>query len=147
MTQDNPTPPPVDYAGTSAAKTGLFAPPPIPPEPAPPEQRTMGMLCHLLALSGLVGIPFGTVLGPLVIWLIKKNEMPFVNDQGKEALNFHISVIILAIILSPTICLAGLGLILLIAVGITALVFTIIATVKASSGAYYRYPYSMRLIK
>jgi len=107
----------------------------------------MGMLCHLLALSGLVGIPFGTVLGPLVIWLIKKNEMPFVNDQGKEALNFHISVIILAIILSPTICLAGLGLILLIAVGITALVFTIIATVKASSGAYYRYPYSMRLIK
>jgi uncharacterized Tic20 family protein len=51
------------------------------------DARLWGMFCHLIAFSGYV-VPFGSVLGPLIIWLIKKDEMPFVDDQGKESLNF-----------------------------------------------------------
>jgi uncharacterized Tic20 family protein len=160
MTQDNPTPPPQDpippidpNAGAApidygtAPKTGLFAPPVAPLELAPENQRVMGMLAHLLALCGFVGVPFGNFLGPLVIWLIKKEEMPFVDDQGKESLNFQITVLIAAIVISPTICLLGLGIVLLIALAVAAVVLTILASVKASQGVYYRYPWSMRLIK
>ena len=58
------------------------------------KQRTMGMLCHLLALIGIVATAntFGPFIGPLIVWLVKKDEMPFVDDQGKEALNFQITV-------------------------------------------------------
>jgi len=154
MTQDNPLPPqdpsptdPISAALPQALKTGMFAPPPVPIGEAPQAERTFGMLAHLLSLSGLVGIPFGNILGPLVIWLIKKDTMPFVNDQGKEALNFNLSMLILAIVISPTICLAGLGIILLIALVGFMIVITIIASVKANQGVYYRYPFSARLIK
>ena len=114
---------------------------------APKEQRTLGMLCHLLALAGIV-VPFpgGNVLGPLILWLVKKEEMPFVNDQGKEAVNFQITVLIAALCCLP-LFLIVIGFFLLLAVGITALVFTIIATIKASEGQYYRYPFALRLIK
>jgi uncharacterized protein len=128
-------------------KTGMFAPPSVPMGEAPQAERVFGMLCHLLALSGLVGIPLGNILGPLVMWLVKKETMPFVNDQGKEALNFNISMLILAIAITPTICLAGLGIILLIGLLIFMIVVTIIAAIKANQGIYYRYPFSARLIK
>jgi uncharacterized Tic20 family protein len=145
MTENAPIPPidptPVPPRG------GLFDPPYTPTELAPPEERTMGMLCHLLSLCSLVGIPFGNIIGPLVIWLVKKDTMPFVNDQGKESLNFQISTAIICLILAPLICLAGIGLILIIPVIIAALVFTVIATVKANQGVYYRYPFALRLIK
>jgi uncharacterized Tic20 family protein len=103
------------------------------------------MLAHLSALVQLLTIP--TIVGPLVVWLIKKNEMPFVDDQGKEALNFHITVWIAALVLTPTICLAGIGIILLMALGVVALVFAIIAAMKANEGIRYRYPLTLRLIK
>lgn len=138
-------PPPVDYA--APIKTGMFAPPAVPVEPPPQQDRAMGMLCHLLALTGLIGIPFGTILGPLVMWLVKKDTVPFVNDQGKEALNFQITVAIVCILASPLICLAGLGLLIIIPVGIAALVFTIIAGIQANNGVWYRYPFSARLLK
>ena len=140
------TPPPADYQ-SPLPKTGMFAPPPVPSEPPPAADRSLGMLCHLLALTGLVGIPFGTILGPLVMWLVKKDQSAFVNDQGKEALNFHITVIVICLLASPLICLAGLGLIIIIPVAIAALVFTIIAGIKANGGEWYRYPFAARLIK
>src|ERR1035438_7123864 len=76
-------------------------PPPVtpvsspPPPPASPESqaRMWNMLCHLSALAGFV-IPFGNILGPLIIWQIKKNEFPSVDIHGKAALNFQITVII-----------------------------------------------------
>lgn len=109
------------------------------------DARTWGMLCHLSAFAGFI-IPFGTILGPLVIWLIKKNEYPFVDDQGKEALNFAITAV-LAGIVSAILIFVLIGLILLPAVVIAWIVLTIIATVKASNGEYYRYPFALRLIK
>ena len=109
------------------------------------DERTFGMLSHLLALSGLF-IPFGNIIGPLIIWLIKKDQYHFVNDQGKESLNFQISVLIYAIV-SGILIFALVGLVLLAAVGIFALVMPIVASVRANEGVYYRYPLTIRLIK
>lgn len=103
------------------------------------------MLCHLSALSGFI-IPFGSLLGPLVVWQIKKNQYPIVDDQGKEALNFQITVTLAAIVSAILIVLL-IGIFLLIAVGIASLVFTIIAAIKANNGETYRYPFTLRLIK
>jgi uncharacterized Tic20 family protein len=91
-------------------------------------------------------VPFGNVIGPLVIWLLKKEIDPFVDDQGKEALNFQISITIIGIVCALLI-FVGIGLILLVLLGLFWLIFTIIATIKANSGVAYRYPFTIRLIK
>jgi uncharacterized protein len=109
------------------------------------EQRQWAMFAHLSALVGFV-IPFGNVIGPLVIWLIKKDTMPLVDDQGKESLNFQITVTIAAIICMALIVVL-IGIPLLLAVGLVALVLTIIAGIKANEGVSYRYPFALRLIK
>lgn len=110
------------------------------------EAYTWGMLCHLAALSLFVGIPFGHLIGPLVVWLIKKDHYPFVDDQGKEALNFQISMTIYGII-SGVLCLILIGFLLLIALLVLEIVLVIIATVNASKGELYRYPLTIRFIK
>lgn len=109
------------------------------------EQKTWGMIAHLASLSGFI-IPLGNVLGPLVVWLIKKDTMPFVDDQGKEALNFNITVFLAAIV-GAILTLVLIGLLVLLAVGIGWLVLTIIAAMKANEGQAYRYPFTLRLIK
>ncbi|TXH10386.1 MAG: DUF4870 domain-containing protein [Gammaproteobacteria bacterium] len=103
------------------------------------------MFAHLASLVGIV-IPLGTILGPLVVWLVKKDTMPFVDDQGKEAVNFNITVLI-AVIVSGLLTLVLIGFVLLFAVGIAWLVLTIMAAMKANEGAAYRYPFTLRLIK
>lgn len=107
-------------------------------------ERNWGMAAHLSALAGFV-IPFGSIIGPLVVWLVKKDEMPFVNSQGKEALNFQITVAIGALICFVLILLI-IGLFLLWALAIVDLVFIVIAAVQASKGVDYRYPFSFRFI-
>jgi uncharacterized Tic20 family protein len=115
------------------------------------------MFAHLSALAG--GIltsgwagSIGCFIGPLIIWMVKKDTMPFVDDQAKEALNFNISValVFLALFLLSIVTL-GIGLIIAIpawiVVGIAWLVFTIIAAIKAHEGVAYRYPLTLRLIK
>lgn len=114
------------------------------PPPLSQDERTWGMLCHLSALAGYI-IPFGNIVGPLVVWLIKKDEMPFVEDQGKEALNFQISVTIYVIV-SFVLIFVLIGIFLLIAVGIFSLVMLIIAAIKANQGEAYRYPLCIRFI-
>ena len=130
----------------------------IPPKPeapsadsqAPPSQpgvlptaqnqddKTMGMLCHLLgAFMGFVG--------PLVIWLIKKDQSKFVDDQGKEALNFHIVLLIGHVIGGATMCFT-FGLVNA-AVGLVGIIFGIIGGLEANKGVAYRYPFNIRLIK
>jgi len=104
------------------------------------------MLCHLTALSVYIGIPFGNILGPLIIWLIKKEEFPFVNEQGREALNFQISMTIYGIV-SGFLCLIFIGFILLGILVVVHIVFVIIASVKSSEGVSYQYPLTIRLIK
>ena len=116
-----------------------------------PQERTMGMLCHLLALCGLA-IPFGNILGPLVLWLVKKEGMPFVDDQGKESLNFQISVAIygagafLLSLIGANVHI-GIGIVIGVALGVFWLVMVIIATVRANNGERYRYPLTIRLLK
>lgn len=121
--------------------------PPPPPEDGFPssEEKTWGMLAHLSALAGFI-IPFGNIIGPLVVWLIKKDEMPFVDDQGKESLNFQITVII-AVFVCFLLMFILIGFLLLPIVGIAALVLIILAAVKANQGEAYRYPFALRLIK
>ncbi|MBN8801877.1 MAG: DUF4870 domain-containing protein [Stenotrophomonas acidaminiphila] len=103
------------------------------------------MFAHLAALAGIV-IPLGNLLGPLIVWLVKKDTMPFVADQGKEALNFNITVFIAAFV-SGILTLVLIGFLLLIVVGIAWLVLTILAALAANKGETYRYPFTLRLIK
>ncbi len=109
------------------------------------DERTWGMLCHLAAFSGFI-IPLGNVLGPLVIWLIKKDEMPFVNDQGKESLNFQLTMMI-ALIISAILVVVLIGFALLAILAVFQIIVLIIATIKANEGVRYRYPYAIRFIK
>lgn len=128
-------------------------PMPPPPAPAPPpvsggpsaEERQWALFTHLSALAGFI-IPFGNLLGPLVLWQVKKNELPFVDDQGKEALNFQITVT-LAMLVSLILMVVLIGFLLMFVVGIGALVLTIIGAIKANNGETYRYPMTLRLIK
>jgi len=108
------------------------------------DERMFGMLCHLVALSGFV-IPLGSIIGPLVIWLIKRDTSSFIDSQGRESLNFQISIVIYGII-SAILILVGIGILLSIAVGIFWLVMTIIAAVKANEGVAYRYPLTIRFL-
>jgi uncharacterized Tic20 family protein len=122
-----------------------MTPPPAPTGAPTNEERQWGLFAHLSALSGFV-IPFGSVLGPLIVWQVKKNEMPFVDDQGKEALNFQITVF-LAILVCLVLTVVLIGFLLLPLVALTALVFSIIGGIKANEGVAYRYPFALRLIK
>lgn len=113
--------------------------------PAPDKDaRLWGMLCHLTAFAGFI-VPFGSIIAPLVIWLIKKNDIPFVDDQGKESINFQITVLIAAIICG-ILMFIGIGFLLLFALAIYAIIMVIIASIKANEGTAYRYPYTLRLI-
>ena len=116
------------------------------PVPAPSrEVRQWALFCHLSALLG-IWVPFGSLIGPLILWQMKREMDPFVDDQGKEALNFQISVAIAsAICLLLMVVVIGFFLFGLLAIG--ALVLTIIAGVKANEGQVYRYPFTWRLIK
>jgi len=110
------------------------------------DEQNWAMFCHLAALSGFI-IPFGNVLGPLVIWLIKKDTMPLVDRHGKEAINFQITVL-LALLVCVILMFVVIGIFLAFAVGIAALVLTIVAAVKISNGDLeYRYPFALRLLK
>jgi hypothetical protein len=103
------------------------------------DARMWAMLCHLLGF-------FTCFIGPLIIWLIKKDEDPFINNQGKEALNFQITVAI-AWVVSALLAVLCIGVFLGAAVTVADLVFAIVASVKANSGEAYRYPVSIRFIK
>jgi len=109
------------------------------------DARLWAMLCHLSTFAVWVGIPFGNILGPLIIWLIKKDEYPLVNDQGKEALNFQISMTIYSIV-SVLLCFVLVGFVLIPIIVIADVVLTIIAAIKANDGIPYRYPMTIRLV-
>jgi len=110
------------------------------------------MWCHLSALAGLLGIPFGNVLGPLVIWQVKKNEIPSVDIHGKAAVNFQLTVAIATLVIVAAafvlsfICIGYLLFPLAFVAYIAGIVFAVIAGIKANEGKEYRYPYSLNLI-
>jgi len=120
--------------------------PPLPPAGTPSnEEKQWALFAHLSALIGFI-IPFGSIIGPLIIWQVKKNEMPFVDDQGKEALNFQITMAI-AVIVCIVLMFVLIGFLLIWIVGLLDLIFTIIAALAANNGQAYRYPLSLRLIR
>lgn len=111
------------------------------------------MLCHLSALAGFVGVPFGNILGPLIVWQIKKNEIPSVDLHGKAALNFQITVTLIvlagavAALIGSFFCLGWLLFPLVVLIALAGLVFAIIAGIKANNGETYKYPFSFEFVK
>jgi uncharacterized Tic20 family protein len=115
------------------------------PSPRDKNDNTLGILCHLLALAGFA-VPFGSILGPLILWLVKRADSPYLDAAGKEALNFNISWAIYAAVAALTFFVL-IGFVLFPLVCIAWLVLVIIASIKASEGKIYRYPLTIRLIK
>jgi hypothetical protein len=99
-----------------------------------------------MAFAGLLGIPFGHLLGPLIIWLLKKNDHPYIDAQGKESLNFQISMSIYSMV-AVLLVLVKIGILLLAGLVLADFILVVIASVKCSNGVSYRYPLTMRLIK
>ena len=108
-----------------------------------PKEKQWGMLTHLAAFAAFVGIPLGNVIGPLIIYLIKKDEYEFVDDQGKDVLNFQITWSLIFMV-SAILILIGIGVLLLIGFGIAWLVLVILGALRANEGQYYRYPLTIR---
>jgi len=116
------------------------------PGAAPTEnERTWGMLAHLSALAGLVIPLIGNVLGPLLVSIARADQSAFVAAHAKEALNFNISVSLAALVCT-LLMLVFVGFLLGSALFIAWLVMTLIAAIKASEGAAYHYPFSLRLV-
>ena len=147
-----------------------------PPTQESPRERVWATFCHLAALTPLLGIPLGLILGPLVVWLIKKDESLFVNRHGKAALNFQISMILYAALVVGLafVCLAAVynadpgrfdggarivGLshlpapvvmplrLVLVLLALYDLVCTIVGAVRANKGREYRYPLAIPFIR
>ena len=104
-----------------------------------PDEKTMAMLAHILTL-------FTGFIGPLIIWLIKKDQSDFVDDQGKEALNFGISITIYYFVAGLSFMVL-IGILLLPAVAIFAIINIIRAAIAANKGERFRYPLCIRIIK
>ena len=135
--------------GKPPTGTGAAAePPPLPPElqsaNASKDERTYAMLCHLLALAGIV-FPFGNILGPLIMWLVKRESSPFVDFHGRQSLWFQvwaaIIVTVLGVISIPLfyVCIGVLTMLLAMGVGIAAVVYAIVGAVQVSGGKDFEY--------
>ena len=110
------------------------------------KEKTWAITVHLLALLGFIGIPLGNILGPLVAWIILKKDYPMVDEQGKEAINFQISMTIYGFI-SALLIVVIIGFALVFVVVIVDVIFVVMAAVSVSNGKPYRYPLTIRLIK
>ncbi|HEX9653071.1 MAG TPA: DUF4870 domain-containing protein [bacterium] len=120
--------------------------------------RNWGLFCHLSALSLWLGVPFGNVIIPLLVWLIKKDDIPLVDREGKESLNFQISftlygtaiglVGVLAILMTlPDPSFPWLQISVLVAVVICHISLVIYAAIKVSNDESYKYPLTIRFLK
>jgi len=103
------------------------------------------IFCHAGALAGLI-IPFGNIIVPAIIWSMKKEESEWIDDQGKESLNFQISITIYLFVAGLLVFLL-IGIPLLILLGIADIAFIIIAIIKSDKGERYRYPFTLRLVQ
>ncbi len=112
------------------------------------DARMWAMFCHLAGLCALIPIApvIGGVIGPLIIWQIKKDDNPFIDEQGKEAVNFQISML-MYFIASIFLCIVCVGAFLVAATIFVFFVFMLIAAAKANNGHHYRYPLTIRFIK
>ena len=111
-----------------------------------PDVRTWNVLCHATALAGFFVPWAGHILGPLIVWLAKRNDSPEIDEHGKELLNFQISMLIYNVI-AGVLCLVLIGFVILAILHVLNLVLVIVASIQASEGKFYRYPLTIRLIK
>ena len=109
------------------------------------DDKTMGMFAHLSALAGYI-IPFGNIIGPLIVMMMKNGQSAFVEDQAREALNFQITIMI-AVLISIALMFCVVGIFILPVLGVVNIVFIIIAAIKANGGEPYRYPMTIRFVK
>ena len=100
------------------------------------DEKTLAILAHILTLVA-------PILAPLIIYLLKKDESKYVAYHARESLNFQITLMIVVLGLLITV----IGILLIWIIGIAALVLVIVATIKASEGIFYKYPFSLRLIR
>jgi uncharacterized protein len=125
-----PTPPPVGGA-TSAVFSNV---------------RTWNILCHASALLGVFFHFPGHLLGPLIVWLAKRDDSPEIDAHGKESLNFQISMLIYNVI-AAVFCLVLIGFAFLAVLWVLNAVLVIVASIQASDGKFYRYPMTIRFIQ
>jgi uncharacterized protein len=110
------------------------------------EEKTWAMLANLAGFLGIAFPVIGSILGPFIVWQLKGKDYPLVEDQGKEALNFQISMLIYFVI-SGVLVILLIGLILLPLLVIFEFVVMLIAAYRANQGERYRYPLNIRFIK
>ena len=121
-------------------------PPPPPPTPiTSSDVRTWCVLAHATALAGFFVPWAGHIVGPLVVWLAKRADSPEIDAHGKESINFQLSMLIYNVI-AGILCLVLIGIPILILLHILNVVFVIVASIQASEGKLYRYPFTIRLI-
>ena len=120
-------------------------PPGVAPTISPAEERNWAVATHLAAFSGYIGVPCGHILGPLIIWLIKKDTSNFLDEVGKETVNYNISILIWFVICIPF-CFILIGIPVLIGLMIMDIIVTIMAAVAASNGEQYKYPLAIKFI-
>ena len=120
--------------------------PPNATSPVSADERTWAMIAHFSALAGFLLPVIGCVVGPLVVWLAKREQSAFVAEAAKEALNFNISVL-LAGLLCTMLLFVFIGLLLGAVLFVAWLVLTVVAGIRASEGVHYRYPVSLRIVK
>jgi uncharacterized protein len=110
------------------------------------DERTWGMLAHIAAFAFFILPPVGGVLGPLIVWLIKRDQSPFVADQGREALNFNIAVLLAGFVCGILVYVL-IGILLGVALFVFWMAATIVAGIRASEGIAYRHRFTLRLVK
>ena len=108
--------------------------------------RTWNILCHASALLGVFFHFPGHLLGPLIVWLAKRDDSPEIDAHAKESLNFQISMLIYNVI-AAVFCLVLIGFVFLAVLWVLNAVFVIIAAIQASDGKFYRYPITIRFIQ
>jgi uncharacterized Tic20 family protein len=119
---------------------------PPPPPSTSSDVRTWCVLCHASALAGFFVLWAGHILGPLIIWLAKRGDSTEIDANGKESLNFQISMLIYNLI-AGILCLVLIGFVILAILHLLNLVLVIVASIQTSEGKFYRYPLAIRLIK
>jgi uncharacterized Tic20 family protein len=128
-------------------ETSLPQPPPTPDNiSAIANVRTWSAFIHASALLGVLLHFPGHLLGPLILWLIKRDDAPALDAHGKEAVNFQISMLIYNVV-AAIFCLVLIGFAFLAILWILNAIFVIIAAIQASDGKFYRYPMTIRFIQ
>jgi len=108
-------------------------------------ERNWSMLCHLSAFAGFF-FPFGGIIGPLICWLSRRDESEWINVNGRNAMNFQLSILLYMVLAVPLIFII-VGIPILVALGILKVVCIIIASIKAPKGELFRYPLSIPFIQ